>query len=77
MSKEERQIIRRFAAGEVGLRDRAIQISRDYLPTDRKSPEQLFMREVDNPCPDLMLRAKYRQALSFRKGRGRKHEGFR
>lgn len=68
MNLEERQIIRRFATGEVGLRNRAIQISRKYRPTDLKSPEQLFMQEIDNPVPDLALRANYRKALLSEEG---------
>ena len=63
MNENERLTIRKFAAGQVNLRERAIQIHRRHLPVDKESPEQLFMRKIDNPVPDLALRAKYRQAL--------------
>lgn len=63
MDQKEKQVIRAFAAGYVGLRDQAIRIHRKYVGSDRESLEQLFMREVDNPSPDLGLRAKFRREL--------------
>lgn len=62
MSYQERNVILLFASGYVTLKDSAIKIHRLYLH-DLNTPEQLFMREVDNPCPDLALRAIYREQL--------------
>jgi len=38
---------------------RRVQAEPGYLQT----PEGRFMSELDSPCPDLALRAKYRSAL--------------
>ncbi len=49
-----------------GATDRAIAIYRAYLRTHdvgRGDPYFDFMSEVDNPCPDLMLRHRYREAV--------------
>lgn len=54
-----------FAAGDKTLREQAIQIHRRSIGTDgvRGTPEQNFMAEVDNPCPDPTLRSHYRTRL--------------
>lgn len=66
MTPEEKDIIHRFAAGHDSLRGEAIRIHRHYIPTlgvHGMHPEQNFMSEVDNPCPDLRLLAQYREVL--------------
>ncbi len=69
MSPEDRDIIRRYAAGESGLRQEAIAAHRRAIPTDgvRGTPEQDFMAEIDNPAPDLLLRSQYRMKLLGRR----------
>ena len=65
MTYEEKMTIRRFARGRGELRDAAVSIHRRYIATlgVRGTPEQRFMAEIDNPCPDLTLRSQYRQVL--------------
>lgn len=66
MLSEEKEIICRFANGEETFRSAAIAIYRKYIPTlgaYGTHPEQNFMSEVDNPVPDLALRAMYRKVL--------------
>jgi len=49
-----------------GARERAIAVHRAYLRTHGVRPGDLyfdFMSEVDNPCPDLLLRSRYREAV--------------
>jgi len=67
MTEGERAIIIKYALGERGLRDQAIAIHRENLrkygvagPFD---PLSNFMSEVDNPVPDLALRARYRRQV--------------
>lgn len=69
--QKELNIIRVFALGNFNLRESAIRVGRKYLalainhPND--FPELQFMREVDNPCPDLVLRAHWRQKIKDKK----------
>jgi len=65
MNHEEKLIIERFATGEIGLRTQAIDIHREHCVTVgvRGNLHQQFMAEVDHPCPDLILRADYRERL--------------
>lgn len=65
MTEQDKAIIRAFAAGDHTLRKQAIQIHHAAVLTDgvRGTPEQDFMAEVDNPCPDLHLRGRYRAFL--------------
>lgn len=65
MTAAEKNIITRFANGHDILRDEAIEIHRKYIPIlgVRGSPEQDFMAEVDNPCPDGVLKELYRTIL--------------
>ena len=66
MTPYEKMIIRNFACGNLALRDKAIAIHRKYVPllgSHGKSLYQDFMSEIDNPCPDLMLRNRYREQL--------------
>lgn len=65
LASEDDSIIRRFAAGEIALRDQAIAIHRRYIKICgvRGNAAMEFMAEVDNPIPDLMLRATYRDRL--------------
>ncbi len=61
MTTDEKRIIRRFA--DTGAdREEALRIHRAHLD-DLDSLEQQFMSEVDNPCPDLYLRATLRALL--------------
>ena len=67
MTPAEKDIIRGFADGQEGLRQTAIDIYDRYLTTTTLGhglhPEMNFMSEVDNPCPDLSLRAHYRKVF--------------
>lgn len=73
MTDDDKAIIRRYAAGNDLLRDRAIQIYRSELTSrivrslSESLPEEddymLFMAEVDNACPDYGLRAMYRKRI--------------
>lgn len=66
MTEGEKATIQAFASGDKTLRGEAIAIHREnlrkygILSTD---PFFNFMSEVDNPCPDLSLRAKYRSQI--------------
>jgi hypothetical protein len=66
MDASDKDIIRRFAAGDQTLRDEAIRIYRVRVRIHglcRGQPYFDFMSEVDNPCPDLLLRARYREQV--------------
>ena len=59
-------VITRFVQGDFTARKYAVEAYRRSLTFDgiqRDCPYQRFMSEIDNPCPDLGLRATYRQAL--------------
>lgn len=65
-SDADKRDIRDCARRVAGARDRAIAIHRVYLRTHgvrRGDPYFDFMSEVDNPCPDLLLRSRYREAV--------------
>ena len=66
MTDGEKATIKAFALGDKSLRDDAISIYRDNLRKYGISPQDPFfnfMSEMDNPCPDLNLRARYRGAI--------------
>jgi len=65
MHPDHKTIIRKFAEGNVQLKDEAIRIHRAYMSIlgVRGTVEQRFMAEVDSPVPDLALRAQYRDQL--------------
>lgn len=66
MDGPERNLITRFAAGDTSLRDEAIRIHRLHLRlygVRRDDAHFNFMSEVDNKCPDLMLRSRYRKQV--------------
>jgi len=65
MTEAEKKTIMQFAQGDKSLRDEAIRIHRKHISTlgVRGTPEQRFMAEVDNPCPDYVLRSAYRKSL--------------
>ena len=65
MTEEEKKVIKRFAAGDVALRNEAIRIHRQYISIlgVRGTPEMRFMAETDTSCPDFNLRGIYRKAL--------------
>lgn len=65
-SDADKRDIRDCARNVAGARDRAIAVHRAYLRTHgvrRGDPYFDFMSEVDNPCPDLLLRSRYREAV--------------
>jgi hypothetical protein len=66
MTEGEKAVIKAFACGDKAKRDEAIAIHRDnlrkYGPMPR-DPFENFMSEIDNPCPDLALRARYRKQV--------------
>jgi len=65
MTSAEKTTILRFAAGDSGLRNQAIEIYRSCFRAGegRTSPEMRFMSEIDTPVPDLALRATARKEL--------------
>jgi hypothetical protein len=65
MTEVERATIIKFAQGDKTLREQAIAIYRDTLRKygEWNDPLLNFMSEVDNPVPDLGLRARYRQRV--------------
>lgn len=65
-TKEELAAIGDLARGMTGTLGHAIAAYRRVLKTHgtrRRDPHFNFMSEVDNPCPDLGLRAHYRSAV--------------
>ncbi len=74
-TSQEREAIRAWAVGSPGcgllVRDYAIaahhamldRVRKENTPLPYDDPHFEFMREVDNPCPDLGLRAKYRRKI--------------
>jgi hypothetical protein len=66
MQAHDKVVIERFAKGDGAARKYAIEAYRRSLTEDGiqpKCPHQRFMSEIDNPCPDLGLRASFRRAL--------------
>jgi hypothetical protein len=66
LSDADKRDIRDCARGMAGAKAKAIAIHRCYLRTHgvrRGDPYFDFMSEVDNPCPDLLLRSRYRAAI--------------
>lgn len=66
MHDYEKRLIEAYALGNNEFRDAAIDAHRrECRATNqaRGTPHMDFMSEVDNPCPDLGLRARYRSAL--------------
>lgn len=66
MTNTDKAIIRAFAGGDKSLREQAIEIHRREIKQTgaaRGTPEMDFMAELDNPCPDLLLRGMYRRKL--------------
>lgn len=71
MTPHDLERLERFAAGERGLRDEALRVFHNVLIRCRTNRSPLprgdlhfeFMSEVDSPCPDLALRASYRERL--------------
>lgn len=66
MTNNELAVIIRLAGGDNSVRDIAIKIHRDECRKTGKaggSPAADFMAEIDNPCPDLLLRSIYRKRL--------------
>jgi hypothetical protein len=65
-SDADKEAIRALAAGEQGARANAVAAFRTSLRihgTRHGCPYFNFMSEVDNPCPDLLLRGRYREAV--------------
>jgi hypothetical protein len=73
LTPEEMKCIEGFAGGDKSLRDKAIDIYRrhvrEWVTGGKKgSPHLDFMSEVDSPCPDFGLRARYRFDVMFGRG---------
>ena len=67
MTEAEREVIKNFALGNNRLRDEAIRIHRKDIREHglrRGNVHFDFMSEIDNPCPDFLLRARYRRQLT-------------
>lgn len=66
MTEGEKAVIQAFACGDKTKRDEAIVIHRRNLRkygSMPRDPFENFMSEIDNPCPDLALRARYRKQV--------------
>lgn len=66
LSDADKRDIRDCARRVAGATEKAIAIHRCYLRTHgvrHGDPYFDFMSEVDNPCPDLLLRSRYREAV--------------
>lgn len=63
MTDQDRSTIRRFAGGDKAAREESERIFEACVSEQPNEPEMMFMSEVTNPAPDLLLRAKYRQQL--------------
>lgn len=65
MTNEEKYKIRLFALGKKELKDECVDIYIANLKVEDDSimAEMGFMREVDHPCPDYMLKDLYRNML--------------
>jgi hypothetical protein len=66
MHDYEKRVIEAFALGNQEFRDAAIEAHRRECRATNEARGTLhmdFMSEVDNPVPDLALRARYRSAL--------------
>lgn len=65
-SENDKRDIRNCARRLAGATSWAVAIHRAYLRTHgvrHGDPYFDFMSEVDNPCPDLVLRSRYREAV--------------
>jgi hypothetical protein len=65
ISQQEKDLILKFAGGDKSLKDKAIQIHRKYISIlgVRGTIEMRYLAEIDNPCPDILLRDIYRKEL--------------
>ena len=65
MTPEDKEVILKYANGDLTIKNEAVKIHRKWIPIIgvRGTPEQDFMAEVDNPNPDFGLRAIYRSKL--------------
>lgn len=66
LSKDDKATIADLARGLTGVLGQALAIHRASMRVHGTRPGDPyfdFMSEVDNPCPDLGLRARYRSAL--------------
>lgn len=66
LSDKDKATIADLARGMTGVLGQAIAIHRASMRVHgvrHGDPYFDFMSEVDNPCPDLGLRARYRQAV--------------
>lgn len=62
---QERAIIKAFANGDKTLREQSIKIFHQYLDGIANNEDHAlqFMSEIDNPCPDHILRNRFRRLL--------------
>lgn len=66
LSSEDKAVIGDLAKGMTGVLPQALSIHRSSVRIHglrHGDPYFDFMSEVDNPCPDLGLRARYRAAV--------------
>jgi hypothetical protein len=63
MTGAERDLIRRFAAGDKALRERAVAVFREHEKSQAHSPEIGFMAEATSLAPDHLLQAHYRRMM--------------
>lgn len=67
LSAADIEVARRLAAGDRSARDEAQSIYerhvREWVHGGRQCVAMCFLSEVFTPCPDLLLRARYRAQL--------------
>ena len=63
MTDSDRDVIRRFAAGDKAFRAHAIEIFRAHQTSAAESPEIRFIAEATSLVPDHLQQAQYRRQL--------------
>lgn len=73
LSEDYKKLVYKVASGEKDFTAAALREHRKLLqiPEYKATEECGFMREIDNPCPDLLLRIMYRKLLIKKNGTSR------
>lgn len=64
MTDSDREVIRRYAAGDRALRVQAIEVFREHQASHAGTPEIRFMVEATSLVPDHLLQAQYRRQMA-------------
>lgn len=73
LSEDYKAIVYKVATGEKDFTSVALREHRKLLqvPEYKETIEYGFMHEIDNPCPDLLQRIRYRRLLLKKKDENR------